>query len=125
MSDIIQNAVYIPVLDRYLISRHRHDYQEARLPNGDLVAVDGGLDYVKRSGDYVDYQEMTLTTSDPDETVYQKLLWGTRGVLGNEPLRYIRVKDMEPLHARRVLAMYGGQLSPWQHRAIFRAAREE
>lgn len=122
MSNIIQNAIYIPALDRYLISRHIHDYQEARLPDDSTVSIDGGLDHLSRNGNISQAVEMSLSDEDSDETVYQRLLWGTRGVLGNEPLKWIRVADMEPGHAIAVLAAYGRRLSRYYTRAIGKAA---
>lgn len=100
---IIQNAVRI--LDGgkfvYLRSEHRHHYNTYELENGESFAVDGGCEYFRRSFSenakkYVD--DYSLTTESTFGEVCEKLLWGSRGKSGNEPLLVCPFKELTKEH---------------------------
>lgn len=81
---LLQNAVWIPEDDTYLVSSSVHDYVTHVFEKDPSLSIstDGGLEYAKRGGDFIKlderYQEWCLTTDDPFEpTVVDKLLWGT------------------------------------------------
>jgi hypothetical protein len=58
--NIVYNAIQTPD-GTILQSKHRHDYVSYTDKNGQYYAVDGGLEYVKRSWDKPDYTELNKT----------------------------------------------------------------
>ena len=99
---IIQNALWIPETDTFIKSLDRHDFVSVNY-NGHLVAVDGGTDYFRSTiptgylatGEVVSYH---LTTNSTIEEVKQKLLWGTRGKKGDEPLTWRPIRSLQLDH---------------------------
>ena len=101
MSTIIRNALRTP--DGTIIrSRHRHDYVTHTDANGKEYMVDGGNDYIRRSANG-DEEDMVVTTEDSFEVVRQACDWGTYGINGDQPLRYVTVAEMETAHIKAVL----------------------
>lgn len=101
-SQLWQNAIYIPEDDLYLKSSHQHDYVEhvfTKEPKR-TIALDGGLEYCRRVGDLYDldeegrYVEWIVVSTDSFDVIAQKLLWGTRGKNGDEPLTYRPIKEL-------------------------------
>jgi hypothetical protein len=114
---ITQNAIQTPD-STYLVSSHVHDYKEHKDANGGLYIVDGGYDYIRRSGQ-VDYENLTLMSDDPFELAREKLIWGSYGKSGKEGLHYIRLKDMEEGHIANVIQylkdhQVGGRATKWR-----------
>jgi len=101
MSTIIRNALRTP--DGTIIrSRHRHDYVTHTDANGKEYMVDGGNDYIRRSANG-DEEDMVVTTEDSFEVVRQACDWGTYGINGDQPLRYVTVAEMETAHIESIL----------------------
>ena len=102
---IIQNAVYVPEQNVYLKSANRHDYIVFE-SQGDSFFIDGGNEYLRRSFrsdvdlGFVDY---TLTNESSLQEIYDKLLWGTYGKKGNEPLRWLPIRTLEESHLKAIL----------------------
>lgn len=98
---LIYNALRTPD-GTVLVSRTRHDYRTHTDANGKEYMIDGGLDYCRAScnGD-----EMYLTAylSDGHEVVRNVLEWGSYGKDGKQPLRHIKLKDMETAHIQACL----------------------
>lgn len=114
-SFIIQNCIQTPD-STILISSYRHDYKLYKDTNGSEYMVDGGVDYVRRAGP-LDFEELTVNSDDPFEDVRNKLLWGSYGKSGKEPLHWIRLKDMEENHIDNVLKMLendGSERAKWR-----------
>ena len=63
MKDIIVNSIMTPD-GTILKSRNRHDYVQYEDNNGELYVVDGGYDYLKRSGNVIPYTDLTLYDDD-------------------------------------------------------------
>lgn len=98
---IIRNALRTPD-GTVICSRSRHDYVTHTDANGKTYMVDGGFDYVRCSAH--DDQEMLMVTLDqPHEQVREALEWGTRGPLGTEPLRLVKLCDMSTDHIQACL----------------------
>ena len=101
MSELVRNALKTP--DGTIIeSRHRHDFVTHIDKNGKEYMVDGGLDYVRRSRNG-DEEDMCVTTEDSFEVVRQTCDWGTYGINGDQPLKYVTVAEMETDHIEAVL----------------------
>lgn len=99
---IIQNAVEADgVIYR---SASRHDF--VQLPDGRYI--DGGHDYLRRGGYFTEEESLSLTNQSPWKEIHQKLTWGTYGIDGNQPLKWVRIKDMGVSHIQNVLNMFEG-----------------
>ena len=103
---LIYNALMTP--DGTVIeSRSRHDYVTHLDKNGKEYMVDGGLDYVRRSANGDEICLAVYIGSDPTKEEHELacglLKWGTYGKEGNQPLKYITIKDMETDHIKAVL----------------------
>lgn len=104
MGKLIQNAVHIPEDDTFIVSTHRHDYVTHTFKDGSSIAVDGGLEYARRAegkaGDLwkLDetkrYEEYCLADDEPFGWIADRLLWGTRGKDGTEPLTYRTIQEL-------------------------------
>lgn len=103
---ITQNAVRTPD-GTYLVSGHTHDFRYHIDANSLYYMRDGGYDYIRSNPDYIGDEckgeDLTLMSDDPFELVREKLLWGSYGKSGKEPLHYIRLKDMEEDHIANVI----------------------
>ena len=101
---LIQNAMRLGS-DIYN-SVHRHDFISLEY-NGYNYTIDGGLDYTR--GNYpidsieLDTENLVLCPSDPFETVKSKLLWGHRGITGQDPLKYKKLIDCDTNHLENIL----------------------
>ncbi len=105
MSNIIRNAMQTP--DGTIIeSRHRHDYIGYEDANGKTYVVDGGLDYFRQTV-HKDAINLNVTLDDGHEVVRDAMTWGTYGINGDQPLTYIKLKDMDTAHIKAVLELGG------------------
>ncbi len=80
-----------------LVSRSRHDYNEYTDANGKLYMIDGGLDYVRCSA-HGDEVHLTVWSDNSHETIRERVEWGTYGPNGDQPLTYVKIKDMTTDH---------------------------
>jgi len=103
MSELIRNAIKTPD-GTILESKHRHDYKVYTDANGKEYMVDGGLAYVRRSanGDEID---LCLYDDEPHMVQCQILKWGSRGINGDQPMRWIAIADMDTAHIEAVLKL--------------------
>jgi hypothetical protein len=114
-SFIVQNTIQTPD-GTILISTHRHDYQSYVDQNGHTYMVDGGYDYIRRTAPIGQdgkpmYESLDLYSDSPFEEVREKLLWGTYGKNGDQPLSYVRLKDMDENHIANVIQMIREDMS--------------
>ena len=99
---ILRNSIRTPD-GTELVSRHRHDHVEYTDANGKTYAVDGGTDYLRRQG-HGDEVDTSIVVDNPtDPLVREHLMWGTYGVDGSEPLKWVLLKEMDTDHIRAVL----------------------
>jgi hypothetical protein len=91
---LIYNSVNCLSCGDTLISRHRHDYKVCSCENKTMV--DGGLDYVRFGGKNLDLvQSYTIDDSDNFETLRFYIERGTHGINNDEPLKYVKLKDID------------------------------
>ena len=105
MSDekIVANRIRTPD-GTILESMHRHDYVTYTDANGLEYMVDGGLDYLRRNlHDDAPYEELSVYADDPHELIREVFKWGTRGKDGNQPLKYVPLKDLTSDHIEAIL----------------------
>ena len=107
---LVYNAIRTPD-GTVLVSHSRHDYVTYTDKNGHEYMVDGGLDYARRYGvPDAPAEELSVHMSAGHDKVRQVLSWGTRGISGHEPLRYVVLCDMDTDHIKAILLNYA--LSP-------------
>ncbi len=96
MKRLVRNALKTPD-GTILVSRSRHDYVTHLDANGKQYMTDGGLVYVHCSahGDEVD---MCVYDDEDHEVLREAAEWGTRGIDGTDPLRWVKIKDMDTDH---------------------------
>jgi hypothetical protein len=94
---IYRNSIKCKNCGDEIISRHHHDYRTCRCR---ACSVDGGSDYLKRSGCY---WETSLTTINSFEEIREGFEWGSYGKDGNGELKFIKLKDMEVDHILAIL----------------------
>ena len=102
MSKLLQNAVKCLSCNTILKSLHVHDYQQCDCDNKTMV--DGGLDYIRYGGtDMKSIELLTLYNTINEDEMVSNLLWGTYGINGDQPLKYVRLKDCETSHLKAIL----------------------
>lgn len=102
MNRLIYNAIRTPD-GTVLESRHRWDFKDYIDANGCYYMVDGGMDYIRRSATGL-YKELSLTIGvDSHEAIREEVTWGTYGVLGDQPISYVKLKDMSTEHIENCL----------------------
>ena len=98
---LIRNAIQTPD-GTILESRHRHDYQKHTDKNGKIYMVDGGLDYIRCSV-HSDQIDLFKYSNEPHTAQRHIVKWGTYGINGDQPLKYVSVADMDTAHIGNVL----------------------
>lgn len=101
MPKLIQNAIRIKDSNHILWSRSTHDYQEH-----DGYSVDGGYDYINLSypvGKLDNIELLMIYDDEPFESSMKKLLWGTYGKSGKEPLKYVILFECETDHLNNII----------------------
>ena len=86
-----------------LVSRHRHDYASYVDDNKETYVNDGGLDYLRRSINKEPYIDMSVYDTDDFETIRLYFERGGYGKNGDEPLHYIKLKNMSDDHIQAVI----------------------
>jgi hypothetical protein len=81
-----------------LQSYHVHDYKTHLDKNGEEYMLDGGADYVRTSMNNVPAEYITVSMSDKHELRREWFSWGSYGKTGKDPLKWIKLKDMETEH---------------------------
>lgn len=113
---LTQNAIFWPAAEIYLKSTHVHDYVEHSAVIGGIpmtLANDGGLEYRRTvsSGGPL-WEDFSLWEDSPFELVASRLLWGTYGPNGDQPRRWVPLKECETEHLQAILKtqlhVYGG-----------------
>ena len=103
---IIQNAVYVPSADTYYVSSSRNSYVTFKVSTSkDIFFIDGGQDYCRRNfTTHPDIKDFNIYDTSSDDEIYERLLWGSRGPMGKDPLHYRLVKDLETDHMKSILS---------------------
>lgn len=104
---LTQQAVFVPELDRYYRSSHVHDYVTIAFPDGAEYSLDGGTDYMRRGCstgfDHSRIVDWSLYEDDSFDMIKRKLLWGTYGISGDQPLRWKPLIECDSDHLRAIL----------------------
>ena len=90
---LIYNSVKCLNCGEVLISHHRHDYKTCSCENKTMV--DGGLEYLRFGGKDLSLVETNyLYDDEPFEVIREHVFRGGKGVNGDEPLKYVLLKDI-------------------------------
>ncbi len=115
---ILLNRIKTPdgtVLTSYSV----HDYQSYTDKNGKTYGVDGGTQYLRRTGDCQDCEDLSISIDENNidaetfEIIRENLHWGTRGKKGDQPLKWIVLKSMDEDHLLNILNVYTGPIDPF------------
>lgn len=84
-----------------LQSKHQHDYQSHKDKNGDTYFVDGGIEYIRMSGNDEPMVDLCLYHPKDDFGEIRKyFMRGTYGKDGNEPFHWIPLCEMTDGHVK-------------------------
>ena len=78
-------------------SRYQHDYKTHEDANGKSYMIDGGLAYSRCSA-WGDETHLAVWSDDDHKLIREYAEWGTYGINGDQPLKYVKIKDMSTDH---------------------------
>jgi len=103
VGELLYNAIRTPD-GTILISRNVHDYKTyVDSISGEEYMVDGGKSYLRRNINKVMYEELSVYTTTDHKEVRETVEWGTYGPDGDEPLMYVKIKDLDDNHIGLIL----------------------
>lgn len=88
---IILNRAKCKKCDDVITSYHVHDFVKCKCG---AIAVDGGTEYLKRTGISSDMLELSIDTSFPYEIIRENYHRGGRGINGDQPLTWVPLSKM-------------------------------
>lgn len=97
---LIQNAFYVPSIDKYFCSWGTHDFVGHVFPDKREYYIDGGLSYSRVVGDFISLREdgsivdFSLYDTSPESEIYEKLLMYHKGSNKYKPLREFSKKEL-------------------------------
>lgn len=91
---IVYSAIKCPD-GTILESKHVHDYQSYVDKNKETYVLDGGGEYIRRSVNKEEAEDLSLYSDAPHEQIREKVSRGGRGLDGTEPLKYVLLKDVD------------------------------
>ena len=87
-----------------LQSFNRHDYKtHLDAVSGETYMVDGGLDYCRGISNVVSAEDLCVFVGDDFKHIRSAFCWGTRGKDGQQPLKYVPLKDLDTDHIQAIL----------------------
>ena len=87
-----------------LQSFNRHDYKtHLDAKTGETYMVDGGLDYCRGTINKVPAEDLCVYVGDDFNHIRAAFSWGTRGKDGQQPLKYVPMKDLDTDHIQAIL----------------------
>lgn len=84
-----------------LQSKHRYDFVQDEQGN----FLDGGLEGYTRMGGHMlmHWENLCVYSDDPHEKKRKAFFWGTRGKDGEQPVKWILLKDLDTDHIEAIL----------------------
>lgn len=98
----LANAIITPD-GTILQSNHRWDYKEHTDKNGFTYMIDGGIDFSIRLSSDVKATRIVITSDHNHTLIREWFSWGSYGRNGDEPLHWIKLKDMTTEHVKNVI----------------------
>lgn len=113
MAHLVCNAVRCLNCGTYLRSYRVHDYKKCDCSNGTMV--DGGLEYCRFGGKELSLvQTECVYNTDDFELVRAFFLWGTRGIDGKSPLKYVRLCELDSNHIAKIIEYIKKDAEEWR-----------
>ena len=101
---ILSNKIQCKVCGDIIESKHVHDYITCSCGS---VSVDGGEEYLRRTGFPYDYLDLSEVTSEDEENWFDKVrevfTWSSYGKDGKGLKKSILLKDLETEHILAIL----------------------
>lgn len=97
-----------------LVSRYTHDYVMCSCDNKTML--DGGTDYQRFGGKDIRLVDLSGTIYLTDDFEKSRLapIWGSYGIDGTEPIRYMSVSEMDTEHLKIVIKEMGSRIQKWR-----------
>lgn len=103
MNTILQNAVYSESNDTYYRSCSQWDRVSFKVGEG-WGYIDGGHEYIRsKYPEDAGIVDWSLWEGSPREEIVKKMLWGTRGKSGIEPLKWLPLCSLTSEHLNNIL----------------------
>ena len=102
MRQLLYNAIKCPD-GKILTSKYRHDYVTHQTECGGDYSVDGGLDYQGIGFSDSRYENLAVYVDDPHELIRERFEWGSYGKNQDEPLHYIKLREITEEHLTALL----------------------
>jgi hypothetical protein len=101
LEGLIQNAVHCFKCNEIITSKDEYDYVKCTCGN---TMVDGGR--ISPRGSCGDNSErLYLYGTDTTRAAMERLAWGTYGKTGQDPLKYVLLKDCTSNHLQAIINM--------------------
>jgi len=84
-----------------LQSKHRHDYVSHTDANGEFYFVDGGISYIRHSGNM---EPLLVYTTSPHEEIRDNFTWTSYGINGDKEPKINLLKDLSKDHIRAIIS---------------------
>lgn len=91
---LVRNSIRTPD-GTVLISRHRHNFVSHLDKNGEEYELDGGLEYIRGSINTIAAEDLFVYDDEPFEVLRNVLERGGRGKLGDQPLKYVVLSNID------------------------------
>ena len=99
-----------------LQSYNRHDCKVHKdAVTGETYMIDGGLDYHRSYVNEVRATPLMVYADDKHEDIREGFCWGTRGIDGKDPVKYVPLKDLTAEHINAILETQY-QITDWLRR---------
>lgn len=98
---LIANRVRTPD-GTILQSFNRHDFKGYTQADGNTYFVDGGLEYQRRGGTTIPI-DISVYSDAPHKEIREVFHWGTRGIGGVQPLKFVPLHTMTTDHIEAIL----------------------
>lgn len=99
--EIFQNAQHCTKCGVNVLSRSVHDYQTCECGEGGAMA-DGGHDYIRQSASKF-VEHLNIHAHTPLHEAIQSWLWGTYGIKGDQPLKWVKLVECDTDHLEKIL----------------------
>lgn len=102
-NNILLNSIKCNHCNTIMYSRFRNDFAFCPCTK---CAIDGGLEYLKRSGNQEDWTELSIWDDGLHKTRRENMFWGRYFNEKNERLpmvEYILIKDLNTEHIKNIL----------------------
>ena len=103
MANLVLNRIKTPD-GTILTSYHRHDFVTHEDKNGLTYFIDGGTEFRKASRhDDHPYENLCVYDDDDFEIVRESYHWGTRGIKGDQPVKWVALSQLDTDHIEAIL----------------------